>query len=98
MAPADILRAARARLAEPGVWVKGPMACADACDCIATALGTVATDKNWNDAITAGEIVQKVLNVDGELEVFDWNDAPERTLDEVLALYDKAIALAEVSP
>lgn len=37
----------------------------------------------------------RALGMDTCVEAYEWNDAAGRTLDEVLAVYDKAIAIAE---
>lgn len=90
----EILRAGKARLLERG-WCQGDSAALYAEEprkcCAATAL---------TDPIRCGDDMMDALNflkrVNGiASNIGDWNDAPERTLEEVLSAYDKAIAAAE---
>lgn len=61
--------------------------------CVLTA---IAGDKDTYhyDAI---RVFERANNLDTESApaIYDWNDAPGRTKEEVLAAFDKAIALAE---
>lgn len=96
----EILRAARALIATPDQWTQGTVArdkngrrahpespaarqwCA-AGACIATGAG-----------IAAGCALDAVARSKGHLFVTAFNDDPDTTHTDVLALYDRAIALA----
>lgn len=98
---ADILRGAKARLIRigwakgdgPTIHAKGPaLRC-----CAATA---IAMANNIEYAVlheTAKLFVRANPEIDPARGIADWNDAPERTLEDVLAAYDKAIAAAEAA-
>jgi len=55
----------------------------------------------WPIEATATSLLMKAIhrNVGSTFEpcIADWNDAPERTQDEVLAAFDEAIEIAEKS-
>lgn len=76
----------------PGCWV-GYAPCGDLdIDCIDTAIdracrGDLTTFSRCTQAM------KRIVGCSGAL--FSWNDAPGRTLDEVLAAFDKAIAAEE---
>jgi hypothetical protein len=88
----DILKVARARVATPEMWGKGrrnkdrPM---DTC-CLAEAFDTSPTGPEYRRAIRAMHHAIGVDDLWGEL--IAWNDAPERTHDEILAAFNLAIA------
>lgn len=93
MKPSESLRAARALLATPGVW---PLKV-----CAHTAIGEALHPDNrdmlrWTaeDTRRAEVALYATLGVQHSFSVWRWNDAPERTLADVLALYDRAIELA----
>lgn len=77
----DDLKTARARLAAPGVWAQYPT---KGHHCLMTAADHLGDS-----------YLMRALGTDFYLDAYHWNDAPGRTLDEVLAVYDKAIAIAE---
>lgn len=81
----DDLKAARARLAVPGVWAQSEEVNEAGRYCMYSATKSNASD----------DVVKQALGVSYGKEVVEWNDAPGRTLDEVLAVYDKAIVIAE---
>ena len=88
--PSEVLRAARETLAVPGVWVQGNPThrfadtdSADQCECLSTAIGQMRR---------ARKFARRVL-ADGVLT--EWNDAPGRTLPEVLDVLQRAAELAE---
>jgi hypothetical protein len=56
--------------------------------CTILALSDTDTGRKAQDALKAQ------LGVKFLLDVYNWNDAPERTVEEVLHLYDRAIANA----
>lgn len=87
---ADILRAAKARIGTPERWCKGTEAAyegwkLDGPTCAAFSL----IDKR--DAYDA------LCRAAGGACLPSWNDAPERTHAEVMAVFDRAIAAEEAS-
>jgi hypothetical protein len=88
----EILRAGKQRIERFG-WVQGDIAVAAAGDdgpfCAATAMPCAM------GAGAAIEFFKKAIDLDPKNGLGEWNDAPERTKEEVLAAYDKAIAAAE---
>lgn len=92
MKPSEVLQKAHERLSVPGAWGKGPVL-AEGCTCIAL----VTTQVSEEDAcdLQADWYVCKVIGVGfNQVEEFAWNDAPERTLQEILATLLKARDLA----
>lgn len=91
----DDLKTARARLASPRVWAQGANATKknQLCAYLAT--------RDLRNMHAADQLLARATGVEGDeikrpaFWLMDWNDAPGRTLDEVLAVYDKAIAIAE---
>jgi hypothetical protein len=96
-----VLREARRLIAEVG-WTQGAYA-RDAvgttisparedatCFCMEGALRRASRDRGLFDA-AEGVILDKC----GELTIPSFNDAPDRTKDEVLSVLDRAIAAAE---
>ena len=91
---ADTLRRARALIDTPEKWCQNEHQIGHAY-CVEAALNIV-----WRgdvlgsifDSCPAWKLLQDATGVQ---KLFDWNDAPERTHAEVLAAFDKAIALAE---
>jgi hypothetical protein len=104
--PLEVLRGARELLAYPERWIKGEDA-ADVigqplengydegavCWCLAGALEKVSGRTQDCGVEPAYQAVDDLI-VDAT-NVREWNDAPERTHAEVLALLDRAIASAE---
>lgn len=98
MTPRDVLVKARELLAEPGRWTQetaardaaglpvGATSDAAVCWCLIGALDAV------RDGTTALAQLRRTL---GCSSVSAWNDAPERTHADVLALLDRAIAKEE---
>jgi hypothetical protein len=84
------LREARA-LIERG-WCQHDMRNGD-CVCIRGAL--LFTFRRWDLEMEADKLLKVATGFQGYLG--DWNDAPERTQADVLAAFDKAIELAELS-
>lgn len=102
MTPVEILRAARKRLTMPGVWVNYCPQTSD-CDCAVTACSRVdRAGIAWDDAATfldrAAEAFGFYYEDDVVRPAARFNDAPKRTLEEVLTLFDQAILLAESAP
>jgi hypothetical protein len=50
---------------------------------------------NLNDVMNALDVLKRTIGLDDSTQLANWNDAPGRTVEEVLAAYDKAIAAAE---
>lgn len=103
---ADILTRARDLLAKPGVWAKKPPG-GDIpidCYCAETAYRTqyllkredlktkIVPPHEW---AKAGAYLRKAIGVGTREEIWEWNDAPERTLDDVLSAYDRAIRMVK---
>ena len=62
--------------------------------CVLTAIGGDEGDYHY-DAIRLFERANGIGPTGFGISVIGWNDAPERTKEEVFAAFDKAIALAE---
>lgn len=84
----DDLKTARARLAVPGVWAQGDSVKEPSRLCLLVATDGLLCEHE------ADSLLKRALGM-SVYGAFDWNDTPGRTLDEVLAVYDKAIAIAE---
>jgi hypothetical protein len=91
MTIAEILRAAKARLEASG-WCHGDHAAwtSSRC-CAATAIGRVIPPPD--EVMTPANFFRNANGITTSLG--QWNDAPERTYEEVLAAYDTAIAKAD---
>ncbi len=101
--PAAVLRAARTLIATPERWTKrayrkdaaGNMCEPEqaVCRCAEGALcDSDGTDDEWWRAY---DVFRDAIGLDS---IALWNDAPERTHADVLAAFDRAIALAEATP
>lgn len=77
----DDLKTARARLEVPGVWAQRP---GKGHHCLMTAVDGLAD-----------RYLMCVVGAQWYGDAYKWNDTPGRTLEEVLAVYDKAIEIAE---
>jgi hypothetical protein len=90
----DVLRDGRARLVEPGVWAQGAAFMQRGRDCAGTAI--LAGCRKWNDPLVdvASAYLESAIPAEFR-DLLQFNDAPETTLADILALYDRAIALAE---
>lgn len=99
---ADILRAGKANIESKG-WCQGDeKALAEEGHphgfCVATSVTDVTGLDNhttYNTGIDAMVLFKRANGIDPDLCIGRWNDAPGRTKEEVLAAFDKAIALAE---
>ena len=103
MTVVEILKAAKEKLTEPRVWVNHTPAGEDNCECIVTACANVDTaGYNWDDAANILDLLARRQGFKSETGIYrpaaQWNDAPNRTIEEVLALFDQAILLAESAP
>lgn len=84
------LRTARGRLAMPGVWVGYQPGRGEEC-----ALSALGLSEYSHEAALA---LKDALRQRGDdAAVHRYNDAPGRTLDDILSLYDDAIAELEAS-
>ena len=102
MTAAEILRSVRVKLTTPECWMQHHNAVDEfgdsvhpadptaACWCLE---GAIYSHRDANRVRALG-IVLDVLEEDGELEAFEWNDDPDRTHAEVLDLLDRSIAKA----
>lgn len=103
MTPVEILRAARAKVAQG--WTQGAdgrdidgrpsyMSGEPAtCWCVSGAIHSVSR-AHWYDPFVALDCFRKAAGCHCE-GIADWNDAHGRTQAEVLAAFDRAIELAE---
>lgn len=99
MTPKEILIAARALIDTPEKWVKGAFALHTdhgTCYCLAGALLKATPGDIFNeDFAAAGTVLKKAINSpSADFRLHLWNDAPERTHSEVLAVVDRAIELS----
>lgn len=103
MTPADILRAAKARIATPERWTRAAMARDQDGDRVASvseracawcSIGAMEAEVGASTSALVRALRALNLAVDG-VPVDIWNDMPGRTHAEVLAAFDRAIALAE---
>lgn len=104
MTAPDILRAARALIAEPASWTQHtsarnrtgapthPRYAGAVCWCAIGAV--VAVTPNRRKQLAALRLLGQPAAT-GEFFLSVWNDSPERTHAEVLAAFDRAIVLAE---
>lgn len=107
---ADILRAAKAHISEPENWFQGEYfkgSLIDPDTSCACALGAVRV-ANWSahaihsvfvdihDDTPAAHTLHSVLP-DGFFTVNDFNDDPNTTHADIMALFDRAIAAAEAT-
>ncbi len=105
---ADVLRKARALIERPGIWAKGtdPTPVSPNCVCAQTAISRSAADLPTEAGKQATQFLLRVIDTLATPDIsasdlgriWRWNDAPERTHAEVLAAFDRAIALAEETP
>jgi len=97
MTPVELLRYGRARIEREGL-LKGRDASlysgiiGKGC-CVQTSFNgsTNGTGDIFTPVYT---LFRRAMDAPG-MSIIDWNDAPERTKEDVLAAFDRAIALAE---
>ena len=99
----EILKKARELISDPSRWTQGTyarnsngsqefiMSPAAVCFCTIGAVRRVCGDKSYGHALFS--LAARLP--DPPLELSDFNDAPNRTHAEVLALFDKAIKAEE---
>ena len=90
------LRAARALVDSPRRWWQfgGHNSGEHDCTCAGLALTQIADDAGDRER-RAREFFARTVGLTSGPDIFDWNDAPERTHADVLAAFDKAIEAAE---
>jgi hypothetical protein len=91
----EILRAGKANIETRG-WCQGDEATIHGppngpC-CVATAM---PSGPEFDHSLLAIDLFKETNGIDPKIGIGAWNDAPERTKEEVLAAYDKAITAAE---
>lgn len=93
MTPVEVLRKARELVSDPAHWCQGYFRCGEAY-CSAGALLYTTRDE-WLEDKAYGFM----LAATGQSHsISGWNDDENRTHAEVIAAFDRAIALAETSP
>ena len=103
----EILKAARVLITNPAKWGQGELSKlnkdGDTCWCAVGALmhvsgarHTICTPRPHAFALQAlGQAIGPDFKTRWSYMVPNWNDAPNRTHEQVLALFDKAIEIAE---
>ena len=102
MTVAEVLREARSLVDTPEKWWQrnGHNDSGELPDCDFTCVGLAVLDagSHASHATLASALCRAIGITPGSYpprDIYDWNDAPERTHADVLAAFDKAIALAE---
>lgn len=90
MKASEVLRSAKARIGTPEKWGKGDTVRERGLLCAGLAINN-SCEWQINEA-RAGSFFMKAVRADS---VPEWNDRPETTHAEVMAAFDRAIALAE---
>jgi hypothetical protein len=91
MTTAQTLRAAREKVITDGWWDGGDSEGV----CVANACMDVS-GRAWDvDRMLICRLLGDEAGREQATTIFNWNDAPGRTVEEVLALFDEAIAAAE---
>lgn len=94
----ELLTQARAMIADPADWAGGgPIARCEG-HCVATAIWLIGGhSRDSLTSSTAGAALADAIGIEdfnprgSWSEIWNWNDAPERTHAEVMAVYDAAI-------
>ena len=98
----DVLREARTTLENPEAWTRGALARrANGMStytrstyavswCLVGAIARAGTDGETQSVAILR--LKKVIGKDAEHSIVQWSDNPERTHEEVLAAFDRAIA------
>lgn len=106
MKTSEILKAAKAKIADPANWIKGDSArnrdgwsvpaASDSAVCWC-AIGAIWAVVEPTDKVTQTQ-AEKLLSTRGDGEgIGTWNDAPTTTHFDVMRRFDLAIAQAEVN-
>lgn len=90
MKTSEILRKAKKLIPDEAHWWRGKFGQQNACECPITAISRVINrvEAGWD----AREAFRKAI---GDTDISTWNDAPERTFEEVRAAFDRAIKIAQ---
>lgn len=100
MTPVEVLKKAKALIEERG-WCRREYKDTRGCYCslgacyVASGYEVEGASVLHDGDVTAYATAEKALERAIDSAVIRWNDSPGRTKDEVLAAFDKAIALAE---
>ena len=91
MLPSKIIRAAKTRIEKQG-WAHGYPGASPGPVCVIVALSDVAGGQYFR----CRHFVERAITGDagGSVYIGRWNDRPERTLDDVYQMLDRAVALA----
>lgn len=97
MTPSEILRQGKANIIGRG-WCQGDELAIhgppDGPCCAATAMNVAGGCDHWRQIDDAIELLKDAVGVNRRVGIATWNDAPGRTVEEVLAAYDRAIEAA----
>ena len=98
---ADVLEQAAQLLSQPGAWTQGAFQRGEKCFCLLGAIAFVTGDNPhcaWGNTLAsdAREPLADAIGIP-TFAVVDWNDAPERTQDEVVAKLREAATLARAA-
>jgi hypothetical protein len=85
----EVLRAAREQLSDPAKWWKGERPQAEGTECAFTVM------YGGGHGLEASRHLRDALGVTSLGALFRWNDDPATTHDDLMALYDRAIEIAE---
>jgi len=102
MKTSEVLRKAADEIRRRG-WHQGAMGSSlvdrESCSlCAAGALNVVLGGDPWSYALIGSDASRAMLDVTGASPLIeDWNDDPERTVDEVLDAFERAAVTAEAS-
>lgn len=108
METVDVLRRARDHIAQPGQWFQGdysadesspPLGAVAGMPCCAygAIMWVLQKPDEHPRVLEADRFLYLALGGDCNATIDEWNDAPGRTQADVVALFDRAIALAEQS-
>lgn len=99
MKPSEVLRAAKAKIATPGTWIQKVAARNVAGDCVFSGSPEAVCWCSLGAILATGAdqmfSAMQVLDLSLGVNTGWWNDAPERTHEEVMVAFDRAIVLAE---
>lgn len=97
----DLLKAAKARIADPALWGKGTIKNGQECAWLAifSATNEMPIAVTMEERLTAqSEAVKMLQAVIGGRSMIEWNDRPERTHADVMTAFDLAIIIGEAEP
>lgn len=92
----EILIAAKALIPDEAHWWRGPGSPSEErqCECPLTAIRKLCEDESIETEAEVNKLFRGAIDVNWADDVIIWNDAPERTLTELHAAFDRAIELA----